>query len=235
MNCDEAKDFMTVGVFGRLSPEQRKRLLEHVRDCPECRLRFERMTALMDRLSDSNDIPLPDPERSWAVIADRVLPGRSSRAVSPMRRWAPAAAALLAVFVLGYFAGRRFLAPSPSSSDQLHTPAEDRSFSTYADSLRPVLIDFLNRDGRESPENIQRLKSGIIRDMLNRTRLLRGIAARGEDPALQDLLMDLEFFLTALDNLRPEDRETARHLAGLIRDREIPLRLRELIVTRPTL
>jgi len=229
MNCHDAKNLIAVGVYGCLTPAQREELSEHVGACAACTRLYERSSPLLDLPAGNEDVPLPDPERSWKVIAERGVRRRRFLSPVPFRRWAPIMAALLMVFTLGYLAGRKFLGGGGSPVLPSRAPAAGSSFSAYADHLRPVLINFLNQDGVETPENIRRLEREMIRDMLARTRMLKNLSAREPEPALQDLLQDLEFILTAMDNLRPDDRETARHLAGLIRDKQVPLRLQELI------
>jgi hypothetical protein len=109
------------------------------------------------------------------------------------------------------------------------------SLESYADYLQPVLVDFLNRNGVENPESMRQLEQHIVSDLLVRTRLLKSLIPEDESPLLKDLFQDLEFILTAMDNLEAGDSDTARHLVGLIRDKEVSFRLRQLIRTQTTL
>jgi hypothetical protein len=230
MTCLESKNLIVISVFGKLTREEREALEAHLRDCPDCARRYERAALYINQAENREEIPLPDPERSWKAIAARIPTRRRIRFRAAIRRWVPVSAGLLAVFILGYFAGRRLLLPERPISR-----GAEISVSAYADFLRPVLIDFLNRDGEPPPERFRRLSSGRIRELRERTLRLEQAAERDGDFGLRDLLQDLDFILTALDNLRPGDRASARHLAGLIRDRGLPLRLREMADSRTTL
>ena len=158
MNCEEAKNMMTVGVFGTLSAEEKTTLDEHLRNCPSCARIFEKAKASWASFDVPDDGPHPDWEKSWDVIAARAL-GRPKtwRLFGVPGRWAVAAASLLVVFALGYFAGHRYLKPpaGPAAS-LLAAAAEPSPFLRYAESLEPVLIDFLNRGETEQPQEYRR-------------------------------------------------------------------------------
>ena len=239
MNCRDFRNLILIGVHGRLTPDERKELDRHRAECDACAALHEQSMALMDVQEKSSNenasVPLPDWEKSWALISEKALPRKSPRSsfFSLVLRWAPAAASILLVFALGYFFGRRFLVKGPASGSGIASAvtADQPSpllFANYADNLKPVLINFLNRSDVRPPEELRALEREIIRDILSRTRLLRSLAAESEDAALGDLLLDLEFILASMANLAPDDTESADHLKRMIREKDIPLRLREL-------
>jgi len=82
---------------------------------------------------------------------------------------------------------------------------------------------------------VRGLEQRIVSDLLDRTRLFKSLIPQDASPALRELLQDLELILTAIDNLEPGDRDTARHLVGLIREKDVSLRLQQLIRTQSTL
>jgi hypothetical protein len=139
------------------------------------------------------------------------------------------------VFAAGFFFGRRLLIVPPASQVPLPLSLSEISLENYADFLQPVLVNFSNQDSAQNPKSLRRLERRIVSDLLNRTRLLKSFIPENGNPVLRELLEDLEFILTALDNLEPGDRDSARQLAGLIRDNEVSLRLRQLIMTQSTL
>jgi hypothetical protein len=235
MNCQQAKDAMTVAVYGKSTEEEKAALKEHLSGCPECGRRWEQTASLREQPQPIPAVPLPDPDRSWAVISEHL----SKRRIRPYRgqqwRWATAAAVLVIVFAAGLFFGRRvFLVPSLSKMPQPLTLSE-ASLESYADYLQPVLINFVNRDREENSRSLKKLEQSIVSDLLDRTRVLKSLLKEDGSPVLQELLQDLEFILTAMDNLEPGDGETARHLAGMIRNEQVPLRLHQLIRAKSTL
>ena len=235
MNCQNAQDLIVIGIYGRLTPFQKEELQAHLQTCTHCTLKYQQAAPLMDLRSEISHIPEPDLKRSWTVISDQVLGRRRFFTRFPMRKWALAVCSLLAVFVLGYFAGKQVLSPR---SARFSLPAEASatySFSSYANSLKPVLIDFLNRDGVGTPDTLRLLEKQVINDMLIRTHLLKSLAAGSEDLILLELLQDLELVLISMDNLDPEDRDSTEHLASLIREKKISLRLHEYSSAQSTL
>jgi hypothetical protein len=230
MNCHKAKDLIAIGIFGKLTPEQRRELDAHIKKCPECARLVEKSAPLLDR-RQKKETPPPDLEKSWRIISAKTLERRRPLTIKPVRKWALAAASLLMVFILGYFAGKMVLSGGkelPSGS------AAIPSLTVYADNLRPVLINFVNRR-EEAPQEFRQLEKRIVRDILRQTRMLKDLAGRAGNREKQQLLQDLEFILVSIDNLRPDDRESARHLARMIREKGVSLKLRELIASQPTI
>jgi len=234
MNCEDAKNLMTIGVFGEPDPADRVALEEHLRQCSSCARIFEMSAARRESFDVPDDIPMPDWEKSWEVISSRALDrSRGFRLFGLPGKWAFAAASLLVVFILGFIVGRRFL-QQPSdrpvlAAAGLSEPASP--FKMYAESLEPVLIDFLNRGEAERPLEIVELERKIILSMLAETRLLQSLAEQSEqsqDASLQGFLQEMESLLVSMANLKPGDRDSADLLGRTIRDRQIRFKLREL-------
>ena len=76
MNCEESKDLMTVGVYGKLTPSEKGRLEAHLRECPGCAGRYKRVKTLNALFLEKENIQLPDREKSWRIIAADVLKRR---------------------------------------------------------------------------------------------------------------------------------------------------------------
>jgi hypothetical protein len=139
-----------------------------------------------------------------------------------------AAASLLVVFALGYVAGRRFLKPPTGpAAFPLASAAEPSPLLLYAESLEPVLIDFLNRGETERPQEFADLEQKIIRSMLAETRLLQALAASSRNTELGAFLEEMETILLSLANLKPGDRDSADELGRTIRERRIRSKLRD--------
>jgi hypothetical protein len=239
MNCQDFHDLIAIGVHGRLSAEQNTEIDRHRSSCAECAALYERLEGLIDlrteALEEAASVPPPDWDRSWEAIANRALPERSPflKFFARVPGWVPAAAGILVVFVLGYVAGRGILVDSVVSRPEIAAhPASERGqstlFASYADGLKPVLASFLNRGEIVPPAELRELEREVARDMLSRTRVLRDLAAASGDDELADLLVDLEFILASLANLTPGDEGSAALLDRMIREKNVPLRLREL-------
>lgn len=229
MNCEEAKNMMTVGVFGTLAPEEKTLLDEHLRNCLSCARLFEKSKASRSSFEVPDDHPHPDWEKSWDIIAARALVRpKTWRLFGIPGRRAVAAASLLVVFALGYIAGRRFLKPPAGPAASLPAAAAEPSpLFKYAESLEPVLIDFLNRGETERPKEFADLERKIIQSMLAETRLLQALAASSRNAELGAFLEEMESILLSLTNLKPGDRDSAGQLDRTIRERRIRSKLRD--------
>lgn len=223
---------ITVGVFGELAPEEKALLESHLRDCPSCARLFKGSQASRAMFEVPDRYPRPDWDRSWEIIAARAF-GRTKtwRLFGLPGRWAVAAASLLVVFALGYVVGRRIQKPpiGGPTAFALAPAAEPSPLSRFAETLEPVLIDFLNRGKTERPREIADLERKIVRSMLTDTRLLQALAASSGDPELAAFLEETETILLSLANLKPGDRESADSLGREIRERRIRAKLRDLM------
>jgi len=235
MNCQETEKMMTIAVYGTLNEEQLSALEEHLSRCQSCQRRWERTAPLRERADRITRVPVPDPDRSWDIIAGRLSRGRRTRARRRSWRWVPAGATLLVIFAAGFYFGRRLLLVPSVSRMPWPTELSEISLEAYVDFLQPVLINFSNRGAVQDPAAMKRLERRIVSDLLARTRLFKSLIPEEDGSALWQLLQDLEFILTAMDNLESGDMDAASHLAELIRDNEVSLRLRQLIKTRTTL
>jgi hypothetical protein len=258
MNCEEAKNLITIGVFGESDPVEAAALADHLGRCPACTRAFEQAAAFRSNAGVPDDLKMPDWDRSWDVIARRSIDGGRGSGLRHrvyFRRQAPshdarrgfrifglpgslvfAATALLAVFVLGFVAGRRFLKPRPEPVfAQAALPSEATPLQAYADSLEPILTDFLNRGTTALPPEMADLRKRILRSMLGETRLLKSLAEQAGDGALGAFLDELENVLVSLSHLKSGDRESADLLDRTIRSRSLRSKLREFSGVKITL
>jgi len=233
MKCQKAKNLITIGIYGRLTAGQKKDLESHLKECPECMRLYEKSAPLMNLRLRQREIPSPDLEKSWRVISKKTMARRRYSKIIPAQKWVLAASSLLIVFILGYFAGKEVLKTGHKGFPvESMTPL---SLASYADHLKPVLVNFVNQDKKETPDKIQRLEKEIIRDMLLQTRLLKELASRNGNTERLNLLQDMEFILVSMSNLESGDQEVARHLARIIQEKNISLRLKELITVKSSI
>lgn len=235
MNCKQIERVMAAAVFSTLNKEDETALKEHISKCHKCAGKWQQIAPLQKLDKAAPAYSLPDPDRSWAVISESLSKHHRLTYRVKNWHWAPVAAALLLVFAAGLFFGRRIFQATPGAMTHLIGDLSEMSLESYADHLQPVLINFLNQSSIQNPESVRQLERQIISDLLDRTRLLKSLIPEDGNPELRDLFQDLEFILTALDNLETEDRDTARHLIGLIRDKKVSLRLDQLIKTQTTI
>lgn len=233
MNCEKAKNLITIGIYGKLTSEQRKELESHLNRCPECARLYEKSAPLMNHRIEDKEIPSPDMDKSWKVISEQFQSHRRSSRIIPSPRRVLVASSLLLVFILGYFAGKEVLKTGPK--DFTGESVTALSLASYADHLKPVLINFLNQGRKEIPENIRRLEKEIISDMLFQTRLLKELSSQNGNPEMLDLLQDMEFILVSMSNLESGKQEEAQHLIRMIQEKNISLRLKELITVKSSI
>jgi hypothetical protein len=238
MTCDEAKNLIAIDILGDLDPAEESGLKAHLAECPACARAYARTSSLRLSARRADEPRFPDWGKSWDVIARESFPEKRTgfRSFGRPWGWAYAATAFLAVFVLGYFAGRHYLGKGPEPMAAVNLPAGSASpWEAFADSLEPIFIDFLNRGETSPPPEIRDLREKSIHALVSETRLLKSLAERSGDETLWNFLDELENILVSLSNLKPGDRESAALLERTIRDREMRSKLRELSGVKITL
>ncbi len=229
MNCEDFKNSIITGIYGKLTASQKEDMENHVRKCPKCERLYQRTQGYYGVFEEKEAIPMPDWEKSWAVISEKTTRKRSRFTLFPYKRYALAATSVLVVFILGFFTGRRFFFRAQNGS-LLEAPADFHYASTqyYAESLELLLVNFTNQSDQEAKESFNEVERKIITDVLAQTRLLKLIASRRGDPVLQELLEDVELILIGISNLAPEDKDSADQLNQFIIEKSLKLRLRQL-------
>jgi len=240
MNCNECRNLIVVRIYGGLEPAGDKELQTHIRECGECRRMYTRFEDHTSILAGADPEALPDWEASWRTIAGRAFPGRNEGRV----RWSIprpvlAVASLVLVFILGALVGRQLLFREPytASSEMLALQGSGIALERYADDLDPILTGFMNRTASaevEEASRIAQIERLLIQDMLIQTRLLKHLMDQTDDPALPELLDDLELILVGMANLQSGDEESLSHLQEIIREKDLKFKLRAFIRSEST-
>ena len=108
MNCEEYKNLITIGVFGKLTHEELTQLKSHLRTCKKCATVYEKVDTLSDLSNQNETIPLPDKEKSWQIISAKAIKKRRSWFGSfvlqkPIIQYSFALLLLIVGFSAGYF------------------------------------------------------------------------------------------------------------------------------------
>lgn len=235
MNCQDYQDLIVIRVYGELTDEQERTLRTHIQQCQECSRMAQRFAQHSGLLSRPEPEELPDWDASWRAISKQSFPA-SRKAWGLLQRlpkpvWA--AASVVLVFVLGFFAGKQFVfrGPAAASAGLVSLDQADSPFARYADDLEPLLIGFLNRTDQNlqpEAEQLRRIENLVIQDMLLQTRLLKHLTDRHTNAEMLEFLEDLEVILLGMANLRSGDRESLDQLQKIIREKNLKLRLRSL-------
>ena len=238
MNCEECKNLITINVFGKLTPSEKTRLEEHLRECPDCSRIHAKSAQLSSFFEDKEDISLPNKEKSWQVIRSKALSrNRRWKGFIPYKKWALVSTAISVVFVLGFLAGKLFFfQPSaPSQPGSLASQSYGMPVEQYAENLELILVSFMNRTDARKQDQISDLEKKVIEDMLLQTRLLKYLVAERGDSHLQRFLEDLELILVGISNLRPQDQDSAAQLSRLIRENELKFKVKTLLTSETTI
>ncbi len=108
MNCEESKNLITISVFGKLSASEKAQLETHIKECPVCANIFKKAAKLSESFNESEEIILPDKEKSWQIISAKALKRKGRWLESfvpkkPVLQYSFALLLILVGFAGGYF------------------------------------------------------------------------------------------------------------------------------------
>jgi len=220
---------MVKKTYGKVTQAELSELAAHLSECKSCARIHEHMESVEPFFSETEEIPLPDWERSWNHIAAQSMSKKRTWSFTiPFPRWVYAAAVLALVFGLGYLAGRKILTSPQQALTKVSAAGPQSPFLRYAEDLEPLLIGFLNQGDLPVPAEFSLLEKALLTDMLQQTRMLKRLAYTQDQTHLQDMLDDLEFILIGISNLKSQDRVAAARLKKMIREKELKFKLKAL-------
>ncbi len=233
IDCDEIRDLLVICVYGKPTPEQARRVREHVRDCPACARIREKLVGHENLLETGRDVPLPDWAKSWEIIAAKALRRRTWFRL-PLSRRLRLGASVAAVFVVGLIVGRYLLLPPPRPPVPTrladHRPPSVGEFVEQVDLL---MVDFLNREESTAGHEMTDLERRITDEILLQTRFLKILSSGRNDVFTREILEEVEIALVGISNLNSGDERSARQLADFITRSRLRFRLQQMLHAEP--
>lgn len=183
------------GLLEQGSPEE---LRAHLASCPTCQAAYQKLVRVLDAC---DELPVPEPHLSFeSRIWNRIEPQLHPLAQRPSpwlflrSRWF-AVAAVAAMLLVAFFAGRFTRPQRPASPQVLAFTADGRQrllLITLGDHLERsemMLTDLANFPDKAGDLSVERQRA---RNLISENRLYRQTAAESGDPAVAQLLDDLE-------------------------------------------
>ena len=211
-------DDLILHYYGELETPEEQRAAAHLLGCRPCQASFHRLQRVLDAVDAAPEPVLPPGfERTvWARLEPSLAAQRrgwlSWFVLSPARlAWA---AAILLLVGGSFFAGRvtqRETATTQSAAD-LRERILMADLSEHLDRSQMMLVDLVSADGSSAMDmTVERERA---EDLVAANRLYRQTATTTGDPAVSELLDDLERVLVELaaspDELTADDVESVR-------------------------
>jgi hypothetical protein len=183
--------------------EGSKTALVHLAECADCRVAAESLAQTLDVCNEWSP-PAADAELARSVWA-RLAPQMDPRpAHSGRRRLWLMAAAVAALVVAAFFAGRSSSRPAPAITAGLSEPARARILSIaladHLDRAQLLLTEVANMNDTDSAEfDASRARA---KDLVNEGRLLRQVMASNSEPILDEVGRFVLEVANAPDNVK---------------------------------
>lgn len=219
------KEKIVLNLYGELGEKDTKDLMAHIEECAECAEELAYTQKVFQVLNEMKTDVIPEAnwEKCWNTI-DVGIQGKEHKKKSFLLfpGWAYASAALVFVFVVGFFLGRIvFLQPGKNVPGQLEgsQSAMYPSIQEHFESLKPFLLEYANYT--VSPENgTITIDKNIVRNLIIQNILLKRMIAN-EDPSIKDILEDVDLVLREIANQEGDDAHTLSMIKELIQERGI--------------
>jgi hypothetical protein len=230
MACKKYKDKIVLHIYGELSEGEAKKLTDHITACSDCAEEYEYTKKVFKALDETKAVEIPEAnwEKCWNTIGTGIQKKERKKKsfwfFPP--RWAYASAALLIVFVVGFFLGRIALFQPVKKSPALlegSQSAMNPSLQEHFESLKPVLLEYANYTSTPGNGKITIDKS-LVRSLIIQNILLKRMIA-DDDPSTREILEDVDLVLREIANQEGDDTETLTMIKELIQERGIMFEL----------
>ena len=193
---------------------------DHLRECESCRAEYRGLQRVLNSL-DASAVPERPPAYGaavWRKIESRVR-GRRRLVWLSARQWG-LAAAMAALIVMAFLAGRLTHRPAPQTAAN-NGPVRERillvAVGDHLERSQTILVELENSNSTDIAYERQ-----AAADLVESNRLFRLTAASSGDTATASLLEDLERVLIEISNSPSEiSRRQLRDLQKEIEDRGI--------------
>jgi hypothetical protein len=226
MRCKKFKEKIILNLYGELSEEEKSVLESHLQECAECSRDLEYTKKVFKAVEYSKKEKTPEAnwERAWKGISSAVEE-KPKRQLSLLLlpKWAYAAAALAFVFALGIIIGSLWFPPLQKGPlpQKASLISMDQSLQEHFESLKPVLTEYANYSPSDERNGIITIDEEILESLLLQNYLLKTAVSSQKNPALQELLEDVDLILREVTNLRNGDRPTLSLIKDTINQRDI--------------
>jgi hypothetical protein len=229
MDCKNARNLITLHLYGELDEKDRAVLEGHLRECRACAAELAYTKKVFKLLDEHQPAAAPEPnwESSWQGIHSGIsgTPAKNKAPLFPRWRWIYAGSAVAAFLILGIIIGKYWFAPAqkPVQTASQMTPLAvgvQPVLSSHLDDIKPMLLEYAHCTAGDQGTKKIVIDEKIVRGLLLQNLLLKRILAE-KDPAAAELLDDLDLVLKEIANQPSQDRQAPSQIKDLIDRRGI--------------
>jgi len=230
MNCKKHKQNIMLFLYGELNEHDQKTLEEHIKQCAECAQDLEytrNVFSLLDETKTQETEPQPNWDRCWKEIEENTIKEKIKKpTLRLIPNWAYAAAAVLAVFILGILAGREWFTSKEQVLLSAQPSAEfvEYTLKQHLDELKPMLLEYANFPTDDEAHRTIFVDQQTAQYLIIQNILLKEIIAQ-KYPSAGELLEDLDLVLKEIANQKDKDTETPLMIKNLIKEREVMFKM----------
>lgn len=229
MRCSKIRQNIVLDLYGELNETEKAEMEKHISGCQACAADYAYSKKVFEAIEDAGEEDIPEPQwnTSWANINTSIQDKPQRQKLLPgFPKWAYAAAGVLAIFILGIFAGRLWFPSDRQTFQTAETFQDDfqHVLTKHLDELKPVLLQAVNyREGENGNGSIL-VDKQTLRTLILQNILLKSLITE-QNPTAEQILEDVELVLRELANMEEGDSRTKSLVKELIEEREILLNM----------
>jgi len=195
--------------------EGSKTALVHLAECADCRSAAESLAQTLDACNEWSPPPVAGAEFGRSVWA-RLAPQLDRRPATSARRFWLMAAAVAALVVAAFFAGRSTSRPAPAITAGLSEPARERILSIaladHLDRAQLLLTEVANMTDTDTAQFAA--SRARAKDLANEGRLLQQVMASAGEPLLDEVGRFVLEVANAPDSVGPGEIQGLKQRIG---------------------
>lgn len=239
--CKKIDHLLGLYIYDEINDNDKKIVETHLASCATCSMKvanFKKATAFLFK-EKKEPQPLPDWDRSWQVIRNRMesqTPPRQVRkdTIKPIFKpkyrwgWAGAMAAAAVIFVIGFFTGshlqdRSFLSDR-NENEMARAEKDQREYfvhelQEHIEDLKPVILEYANYWNASGGQDAMTVEKEMVVNLLVRNQLLLCRLPSDNNRYMQQLLTELKTILTKIAALTLDDQESLTSIKKMIRQK----------------
>lgn len=226
--CKKIDQLLGLYIYDEINDNDKTIVETHLASCAACSMKvanFKKATSFLFK-ENQEPQPLPDWDRSWQVIRNRMESQTPPKQVVPRWGWAGALAAAAVIFVIGFFTGnhlqdRSFLSEQ-GETEMARAEKDQREYfvhelQEHIEDLKPVILEYANYWNASGGQDSMAVEKEMVVNLLIRNQLLLCRLPSDNNRYMQQLLTELKTILTKIAALTLDDRESLTSIKKMIR------------------
>jgi hypothetical protein len=246
--CKRFKELIVDALYNELTGADRQYFQSHMKACPSCVMEYEEMASVLGVMEQRRRPEMSEdfwdsfmPSIQEQIDMENARRNRWRRLLDKFQwefnfRWILYPAAALLLVAAGISIGRYVYKPSGgiintlTHSDNASVSKLTPVMSKHFDDLRPMLLDCANyssEEGEGGSTGMVMVNKKMLKTLMHKNYLLKKMAENENNPALKQLLEELELILMELVNSETDSgKQSIRSAQTILSENDVLFKMK---------